>query len=128
MPTTDIATRLVFMGRLLAAAAAFLLTLGCATESGRVDMIRAVADSPPCTRAFDSVSVVRTALDTVNAAHRMRGMVFESTILRFEPDSAAGLVRVVTTPRPTPGLRDGMAVVLLDCDGRVFDLILTDSV
>lgn len=127
MPTTDIVSYLPLMRRILAAFAAFPFTLGCATESERVDMIRAVADSPPCTRAFDSVRVVRAALDTVNATHRKHGMAFESIILRFQPDSAAGIVRVVTMPRPGTGLRDGMAIVSLDCDGRVFELILTDS-
>jgi hypothetical protein len=115
--------------RTLAVTLGLFATVGCAPGSrpSDSDTIQAVQDLTACTRPFDSVRVVRIALDTVDATHREHGATFQSAILRFEPDSAAGRVRIVTVPTPGQTVLDGMAVVLLDCDGRVFDLVLTDS-
>ena len=90
-------------------------------------MIRAVQDLRPCTRPFDSAKLARIALDTVKATYGVGGPGFESTVIRYEPDTAAGSVRIVTMPRPEENVIDAMAVVRMDCDGRIVELVLTDS-
>ena len=95
-------------------------------SSAGSDTIRAVADLTPCVAPIDSLRLARIALDTVTTIYRARGTPFESTIRRFEPDSAAGIIRITTVPRPRDR-QDLRAIALLDCEGRVFELILTDT-
>jgi hypothetical protein len=105
------------------------VTIGCRldNEPRDSDMIHAVSDLTPCTRPIDSLRVARIALDTVDASYRARGTPLQFTIRRFEPDSAAGMVRITTMPRAGQPGQDNRAIVLMDCDGRVFDLIPTDT-
>ena len=128
MPTANIVACRLFIMRPLTLVLGLLVSLGCRldNEPPDTDMIQAVSEPTPCTRPVDSVRVARIALDTVDATYRMRGDLFQSTIRRFESDSAAGMVRITTMPR-TGYRQDLRAIVLLTCEGRVFDLILSDT-
>ncbi len=96
-------------------------------DPAETDTVLAVADLRPCTRPFDSARVARIALDTVKAAYAVGRAGFESTVLRYEPDSAAGFVRIVTMRQRQGHVIDAIAVVLMGCDGRLFNLVLSDS-
>jgi hypothetical protein len=129
MPTTHVIRVSAIRMRTARLLLGYLLTTSCVgrEDPGDDDTVLAVADLTPCPRPIDSARVARLALDTVTKTYGVGGRGFESIVLRYEPDSVAGFVRIVTMAQPRGHVIDGIAVVRMDCDGRVFDLVLTDS-
>ena len=104
----------------------FLAVSACSGDHDRVDMIEAVMDQTPCTHPLDSLALARAALDTIAARYRTRGITTQWAVRRFEPDSAAGIIRVYARPRSHLG-GDAVGIVLMNCDGAAFDVILSDT-
>ena len=102
-------------------------TSACVAETDRVDMIQAVMDHTPCARSIDSVALARAALDTISKRYRAQGLVVDWIVRRFEADSAAGIIRVYARPRSPPSGGDAVGIVLMNCDGAAFDVILSDT-
>ena len=104
-----------------------VVTSACVADNDRVDMIQAVMDQAPCAGSIDSVGLARAALDTISKRYRAQGLAVDWTVRRFEADSAAGIIRVYARPRSTPSGRDAVGIVLMNCDGAAFDVILSDT-